>query len=460
MISRRHLLVQGGLTRLGSLGTSSTRVFGAPDSRAARALIGVCTAMILLIVLEVARLNPALSLLLPLGLLAGLLVVIQGQERLLLVGLSGLMALGMLLGGGLALLFVTAGLLYTCSRYLLLHRTAFQLEAQLPLLGQALGPSWKAYLPKDPQAQHVARVLVSPDGQTFFLGLVQGRSEQKYGTAHVAWKGLVAEGVRELARRDPGVVQDGQTVLWVMAPKNVPVDVTPTLDQGVTTVVASPGEMAAQLKDWSSMVARLDGPTPTAADQGRAAETQAIAELEARLTGGWRMRSNVLLARGGDADVELVAPHGEKYIIDIKSRTDRMDLQAPRGERVKSWADIHAQVVGAARQLQGVPVIWQPLTRDEDFSLVGEVWCLRGPAQTLLDALGTLGAAEQVGQGATAHEVLGVQPNASREDIQAAYKALARQYHPDRVASLGAEFRALAERRMKAINAAYQALMA
>jgi len=52
--------------------------------------------------------------------------------------------------------------------------------------------------------------------------------------------------------------------------------------------------------------------------------------------------------------------------------------------------------------------------------------------------------------------VLGVARTSSMEEIQAAYKSLIRQYHPDKVASLGEELRSLAEQKSKAINAAYQ----
>lgn len=52
--------------------------------------------------------------------------------------------------------------------------------------------------------------------------------------------------------------------------------------------------------------------------------------------------------------------------------------------------------------------------------------------------------------------VLGVSRNASIDEIQTAYKSLIRQYHPDKVASLGEELRTLAERKSKAINVAYK----
>ena len=58
----------------------------------------------------------------------------------------------------------------------------------------------------------------------------------------------------------------------------------------------------------------------------------------------------------------------------------------------------------------------------------------------------------------SAYEVLGVKPNASLEDIRAAYRRIARMNHPDKVNGLAPEFRQLAEQRMKVITAAYKSL--
>ena len=56
-------------------------------------------------------------------------------------------------------------------------------------------------------------------------------------------------------------------------------------------------------------------------------------------------------------------------------------------------------------------------------------------------------------------ETLGVRPGASREEITTAYRALVRQWHPDRVpVDAAAELRELATRRTAAINAAYDTL--
>lgn len=53
--------------------------------------------------------------------------------------------------------------------------------------------------------------------------------------------------------------------------------------------------------------------------------------------------------------------------------------------------------------------------------------------------------------------VLKVNQHATTEEIHTAYRSLIRQYHPDKVATMGEELKALAEEKSKAINAAYEA---
>jgi hypothetical protein len=62
------------------------------------------------------------------------------------------------------------------------------------------------------------------------------------------------------------------------------------------------------------------------------------------------------------------------------------------------------------------------------------------------------------GPKAQARTVLGVTETASDAEVVAAYHRLAQLYHPDRVAGLATEFQALADNRMKQINAAYDVL--
>ncbi len=44
----------------------------------------------------------------------------------------------------------------------------------------------------------------------------------------------------------------------------------------------------------------------------------------------------------------------------------------------------------------------------------------------------------------------------TKAEIKKAYRAMAKKYHPDKVASLGDEFKELAERKFKDINEAYE----
>lgn len=56
------------------------------------------------------------------------------------------------------------------------------------------------------------------------------------------------------------------------------------------------------------------------------------------------------------------------------------------------------------------------------------------------------------------YDVLGVEEDATLEEIQAAYKKLALQYHPDRLGSSAKEIQDLAGARLREINAAYAEL--
>lgn len=52
--------------------------------------------------------------------------------------------------------------------------------------------------------------------------------------------------------------------------------------------------------------------------------------------------------------------------------------------------------------------------------------------------------------------VLGVGPDAGMDEIRRAYQRRIGEYHPDKVATLGPELKALAERKSQEINVAYE----
>lgn len=59
----------------------------------------------------------------------------------------------------------------------------------------------------------------------------------------------------------------------------------------------------------------------------------------------------------------------------------------------------------------------------------------------------------------TPYEILGINPKASKKEIQAAYKEAIKKYHPDKLSHLGEEFSILANKKFIEIQNAYDILM-
>lgn len=57
------------------------------------------------------------------------------------------------------------------------------------------------------------------------------------------------------------------------------------------------------------------------------------------------------------------------------------------------------------------------------------------------------------------YRILGVDRNATKQEIQAAYREKVKQYHPDRVSSLGEELQEMANKKFVEIKDAYDTLM-
>ncbi len=56
----------------------------------------------------------------------------------------------------------------------------------------------------------------------------------------------------------------------------------------------------------------------------------------------------------------------------------------------------------------------------------------------------------------SAYKILGIDENASDEEVKKAFREMAKKNHPDRVSSLGEEVRKAAEKKFQEINAAYE----
>jgi len=59
----------------------------------------------------------------------------------------------------------------------------------------------------------------------------------------------------------------------------------------------------------------------------------------------------------------------------------------------------------------------------------------------------------------TPYEILGIGPNASKKEIQTAYKDAIKKYHPDKLSHLGEEFSDLANEKFLEIQKAHDSLM-
>ena len=56
----------------------------------------------------------------------------------------------------------------------------------------------------------------------------------------------------------------------------------------------------------------------------------------------------------------------------------------------------------------------------------------------------------------SAYKILGVDENATDEEVKKAFREMAKKNHPDRVGSLGEDVRKAAEKKFQEINAAYE----
>jgi hypothetical protein len=84
---------------------------------------------------------------------------------------------------------------------------------------------------------------------------------------------------------------------------------------------------------------------------------------------------------------------------------------------------------------------------------------LRSEQHTPKDDGGSRTSSHQdMSQSRDAYTILGVRRGASFDEIRRAYRERMKEYHPDKVAGLGAELRELAERKAKEINMAFEEL--
>ena len=86
----------------------------------------------------------------------------------------------------------------------------------------------------------------------------------------------------------------------------------------------------------------------------------------------------------------------------------------------------------------------------EEITALREVTAALGLSEAELNSMLGLGSSSLK----DAYAVLEIDESASDDEVRAAYKRLVVKHHPDRVASLGEDIRAAAEKKMREINEA------
>ena len=106
-----------------------------------------------------------------------------------------------------------------------------------------------------------------------------------------------------------------------------------------------------------------------------------------------------------------------------------------------------------------VPDIFGPLGRLDDLLIFGlALWRVMKDRQQRAEERSAPKTEESAPKARTPHEIFNLKPGASRAEIDARFRELAKDYHPDRVAHLGEELRTVAHEKMIEIQKAYDQL--
>lgn len=129
---------------------------------------------------------------------------------------------------------------------------------------------------------------------------------------------------------------------------------------------------------------------------GLAVERRALRRL--KLPNGWTMQQNVPVRGHGDADVLLVSPAGERFVVEVKSHQKiavkrgwlfgRPKITTADGKQLPR--DPLRQVTSLGACLHALPVVWFPDSHDRKVTRLPEPAAIivQGPQRTLLKAIG------------------------------------------------------------------------
>ena len=154
---------------------------------------------------------------------------------------------------------------------------------------------------------------------------------------------------------------------------------------------------------------------------------------------------------------EAAAVQGEQILRQLFERQKQMDAEQPGAFRSTIFDCCHQlrMVLNTSQRLQLLSLLVSLAKADgnvapEEITALREVVVELGLSEAELNSMLNLGSTTL----ADAYAVLEISESATDDEVRAAYKRMVVKHHPDRVASLGDDIRAAAEKKMREINEA------
>ena len=154
---------------------------------------------------------------------------------------------------------------------------------------------------------------------------------------------------------------------------------------------------------------------------------------------------------------EAAVTQGEQILLQLFERQKQVETQQPGAYRATIIDCCHQlrSVLNESQRLQLLSLLASLAKADghvapEEINALREITLELGLSETELNSMLNLGSTTL----ADAYAVLEIPETATDDEVRAAYKRMAVKHHPDRVASLGEDIRAAAEKKMREINEA------